>query len=92
MQEVDWYRCGRRENLERAWTTARIGRFVVNTLIVMVMSLTGTLLVSALAAYVLSRYTFRGNCFIFLLFTAGLMFPMSSAWCRCTSACRMCTC
>lgn len=64
------------ENFERAWTTARIGRFVVNTLLVMSMSLTGTLLISALAAYVLSRYTFRGNRFIFLLFTAGLMFPM----------------
>lgn len=71
-----WPDAWRWENFERAWTTARIGRFVFNTLLVMSMSLTGTLLVSALAAYALTRYTFRGNRFIFLLFTAGLMFPM----------------
>ncbi len=64
------------ENFERAWTTARIGRYVVNTLMVMAMSLTGTLLVSALAAYALTRFTFRLSRFIFLLFTAGLMFPV----------------
>lgn len=71
-----WPDAFRWENFERAWTTARIGRYVLNTLIVMTMSLTGTLLISALAAYALSRYTFRGNRFVFLLFTAGLMFPM----------------
>lgn len=71
-----WPDALRWENFERAWTTARIGRYVVNTLIVMSMSLTGTLLVSALAAYALTRFQFRGNRFIFLLFTAGLMFPM----------------
>lgn len=64
------------ENFERAWTTARIGRYALNTVIVMAMSLTGTLLISALAAYALTRFQFRGNRFIFLLFTAGLMFPM----------------
>ena len=71
-----WPDAFRWENFERAWTTARIGRYAANTLIVMAMSLTGTLLVSALAAYALTRYSFRGNRFIFLLFTAGLMFPM----------------
>lgn len=64
------------ENFERAWTTARIGRYAANTVIVMAMSLTGTLLISALAAYALTRFQFRGNRFIFMLFTAGLMFPM----------------
>lgn len=71
-----WPDALRWENFERAWTTARIGRFVVNTLLVMSMSLTGTLLVSSLAAYALTRFQFRANRFIFLLFTAGLMFPM----------------
>ena len=64
------------ENFERAWTTARIGRYALNTVIVMSMSLTGTLFISALAAYALTRFQFVGNRFIFLLFTAGLMFPM----------------
>jgi N-acetylglucosamine transport system permease protein len=63
-------------NFERAWTSANIGQYVGNTLIVLSMSLTGTLLVSAMAAYVLSRFEFPGNRFLFLGFTAGLMFPM----------------
>ena len=68
--ELQW------DNFVRAWTTANIGRYVGNTLLVMSMSLTGTLIISAMAAYVLSRFEFRGNRALFLLFTAGLMFPM----------------
>lgn len=71
-----WPDALRWENFSRAWTSANIGRYVINTLVVMSMSLTGTLLVSALAAYALTRFSFWGNRFIFLLFTAGLMFPM----------------
>ncbi len=64
------------ENFERAWTTANIGTYFVNTLIVMAMSLTGTLLVSAMAAYAIARFEFRGNRAIYLMFLAGLMFPV----------------
>lgn len=68
--ELQW------ENFERAWTSANIGTYFVNTIIVMAMSLTGTLLVSAMAAYVISRFEFPGNRAIYLLFMAGLMFPV----------------
>lgn len=71
-----WPDALRWENFSRAWTNANIGRYVINTFTVLAMSLVGTLLVSSLAAYALSRYRFPGNRFIFLLFTAGLMFPM----------------
>ncbi len=64
------------ENFERAWTTANIGTYFLNTIIVMAMSLTGTLLVSAMAAYVIARFEFRGNRAIYLMFLAGLMFPV----------------
>lgn len=64
------------ENFSRAWNSAHIGDYALNTVIVLSMSLTGTLLLSAMAAYALSRFDFRGNRFIFLLFTAGLMFPV----------------
>ena len=64
------------ENFSRAWNSANIGRYALNTVIVMAMSLTGTLLVSALAAYALTRFKFPGNRIIYLLFIAGLMFPM----------------
>src|SRR5690606_22895946 len=64
------------ENFSNAWNEARIGRYVLNSVIVISMSLTGTLLVSAMAAYVISRFQFPGNRFIFYLFMAGLMFPV----------------
>ena len=68
--ELQW------ENFERAWNTANIGTYFFNTIFVMAMSLTGTLLVSAMAAYVIARFDFPGNRFLYLMFTAGLMFPV----------------
>lgn len=68
--ELQW------DNFVRAWTSANIDTYVFNTLIVMSMSLTGTIIFSAMAAYVLARFNFPGSQFLYLLFTAGLMFPM----------------
>src|SRR5215216_3125872 len=64
------------DNFSRAWTQAHIGRFFVNTAIVLAGSLTGTLLVSSMAAYVLARFTFPGRQVLFYGFIAGLMFPV----------------
>lgn len=64
------------DNFTRAWTEARIGRFFINTAIVLAGSLSGTLLVSAMAAYVLARFVFPGRQVIFYGFMAGLMFPV----------------
>jgi len=64
------------DNFSRAWTKAHIGRYFLNTLIVLSMSLTGTLLVSSMAAYVLSRFEFFGRRVLFFLFLAGMMFPV----------------
>ena len=44
--------------------------------IVLAGSLTGTLLVSSMAAYVLARFDFPGRQIIFYVFIAGLMFPV----------------
>lgn len=64
------------DNFTRAWTEARIGRFFINTAIVLAGSLTGTLLVSSMASYVLARFVFPGRQAIFYGFMAGLMFPV----------------
>ena len=63
-------------NLERAWSNARIGTYFKNTIIVVTGSVLLTLLVSSMAAYVLARFKFPGSRFIFYLFMAGLMFPV----------------
>lgn len=64
------------DNFARAWTEARLGRYFFNTIIVVAGGVLGTLLVSSMAAYSLSRFTFRGNKTIYYLFVAGLMFPV----------------
>lgn len=64
------------DNFVRAWTTARIGEYFINTMIVVVPSLFLTLLLSSMAAYVLARFEFRGRALISYMFLVGLIFPL----------------
>lgn len=63
-------------NFSRAWNQASIGRYFGNSIVVVAGSVTLTLLLSSMAAYVLARYPFRGNRVLFYIFLAGLMFPV----------------
>ncbi|HEV2781672.1 MAG TPA: carbohydrate ABC transporter permease [Actinophytocola sp.] len=64
------------DNFARAWGAASIGQFFVNTVIVVSGALALTMLLSTMVAYVVARYEFPGNRFIYYLFAAGLMFPV----------------
>jgi N-acetylglucosamine transport system permease protein len=64
------------ENFNRAWTVANIGQYFVNSVIVVVISVPLTMLLGAMAAYVLSRYTFPGNRVVYYAFIGGLIFPV----------------
>jgi N-acetylglucosamine transport system permease protein len=64
------------DNFARAWTKAHIGRYFGNSLTVVVPSLILTLLTSAMAAYVLARFTFPGSRAVLYLFIGGMMFPV----------------
>lgn len=60
------------QNFADAWQKAKMGSYMLNSLIVTVIAL-GLLLVIALpAAYVLSRYKFKGSVFWNMMFMAGL--------------------
>lgn len=63
-------------NFARAWTHGHIGQYFINSLIVMSVSLTLTMVLGATAAYALARYQFPGNRFIYYLFVGGMMFPV----------------
>ncbi|MEO3802852.1 carbohydrate ABC transporter permease [Nonomuraea sp. B1E8] len=63
------------DNFARAWEQARIGQYMLNSLVVVSFSTFGTMLVGSMAAYVLARYPFRGNRAIYMLFVSGLAFP-----------------
>lgn len=62
-------------NYREAWTTAKIGTFFLNSLLVTVVSVGATVIVSAMAAYVLARVKFRGNSALTTFFLLGLMIP-----------------
>jgi N-acetylglucosamine transport system permease protein len=64
------------ENWSRAWTKAHVGRYFVNSVIVVGFSTFGTMLLGSMAAYVLARYRFWGNRAIYYLFVSGLAFPV----------------
>ncbi|MFI1016375.1 carbohydrate ABC transporter permease [Streptomyces sp. NPDC020965] len=67
------------ENWSRAWTEAKMSEYFFNTILVVGGSLIGTLLLGSMAAYVLSRFEFPGNRFIYYLFVGGMSFPVMLA-------------
>jgi len=64
------------DNWSRAWTEANMSDYFLNTIIVVGCSLLGTMLLGSMAAYVLARFEFPGNRFIYFLFIGGMSFPI----------------
>ncbi|MGY3717652.1 carbohydrate ABC transporter permease [Sutcliffiella cohnii] len=67
------------DNYVTAWVTADFGRYFLNSIFVTSTSVILVLIVASMAAYVLARFRFRGNLFLYFLFIAGLMFPLRLA-------------
>jgi len=63
------------ENFSSAWEKG-VGDYLVNSLIVVTGGVILTMLIGSMTAYVLARYEFRGNRFIYYLFASGMMFPV----------------
>ncbi|AXE37272.1 carbohydrate ABC transporter permease [Acidipropionibacterium virtanenii] len=63
-------------NFKNAWTTAQIGDFFLNTIVVVFSALIIVMVLGAMSAYVLARYRFHGNKLIYTLFLAGNTFPI----------------
>ena len=63
------------ENYISAWYTARIGTYFINSIIVVAVSITITLILCATTAYVLARFKFFGNNFLKTLYMSGLYVP-----------------
>jgi len=66
-------------NFANAWFTLNLGRNLINSLIITVGAVIVTILVSAMAAYPLSRYDLKWGPWMLLLFLAGIMLPIRLA-------------
>ncbi|MBC2876662.1 MULTISPECIES: carbohydrate ABC transporter permease [Streptomyces] len=60
----------------RAWSQAHMSEYFLNSIVVVAGSLCGTMLLGAMAAYVLARFDFPGNRFVYYLFVGGMSFPV----------------
>lgn len=64
------------DNYVSAWTTANIGSYFFNTVLVVGFSLFLVMLLGSMCAYYLARYEFKGSKVIYYLMLAGLTFPI----------------
>ncbi|MFD2083499.1 N-acetylglucosamine transport system permease protein [Actinopolymorpha cephalotaxi] len=64
------------QNYANAWTTSGVGRYFLNTVIVVGSALVIVMLLGAMCSYVLARFKFPGNRVVYYLMLAGLTFPV----------------
>jgi ABC-type glycerol-3-phosphate transport system permease component len=67
------------DNFVRAWSKAQFNRYLLNSVLYAVSSTTISVMVSALAGYVLARYKFPGSRFLQLLILAMLFLPTATS-------------
>ncbi len=63
------------DNFVTAWQQADMGRAFLNSFIILVCVLTGSIMISSMLAYVLNRFKFPGNGLIRNLFTIATLIP-----------------
>lgn len=66
-------------NYRAILTSSLFWRFVGNSALIAVVATTLAVAFGAMAAFALSRYSFRGREAVYLLFTVGLLFPLGVA-------------
>ncbi len=59
-----------------AWKEANMSRYFINSILQAGTTVILLAIMASMAAYVLSRFDFRGNKFLLLFFTVGMMVPM----------------
>ncbi|KAA2252125.1 carbohydrate ABC transporter permease [Solihabitans fulvus] len=62
-------------NFAKAWTSADLPHYYLNTLLITIPALLITLLFSSLVAFCVSRFNFKFNLALLMLFTAGNLLP-----------------
>lgn len=63
------------ENYTNAWTQAELPQYFFNTVIVVLPAMLTVLLLASFLGYALSRFSFRFNVALLMLFTAGNLLP-----------------
>lgn len=64
------------ENYKVAWESANMSRYMINSLVLSIVSVSLILFIGSMLSFVLSRMNFRFNKFLSLFFLIGMMIPM----------------
>ena len=67
------------QNFANAWTRGHFSEYFLNSVVVTTLTIALTLLFASMAAYALSRFSFKGAKPLFFYFLAGLMIPLQLA-------------
>lgn len=67
------------DNYRVVWIDKGFGRYFANSLIVTFIAMAFVLLFGSMAAYGVSRYRYRLNTLIYMLFLSGIMLPLKAA-------------
>ncbi|MEM7344409.1 MAG: carbohydrate ABC transporter permease [Chloroflexota bacterium] len=62
-------------NFPTAWTQGGVSRYLLNSFIITIPALVGTIFLSSLSAFALARYKFPGNRVLYFMYVAGTMLP-----------------
>ena len=63
------------ENYTGVFQTTPMGKFLLNSLMITIPTVIGSLSISVLAAFALAKYRFKGNILLFAMFIAGNFIP-----------------
>jgi multiple sugar transport system permease protein len=63
------------DNFAEAWKQGDLGKYFINTIIIAVPAVLMTLWISSMLGFVFSRFSFRANILLLMMFTAGNLLP-----------------
>ncbi len=67
------------KNFRIVWVDKGFDRYFLNSFIVTAVSMAFVILFGSMGAYGVSRYKFRGNILVYMLFLSGIMLPLKAA-------------
>ena len=67
------------KNFKTVWVDKGFSQFFINSIVVTVVAMAFVILFGSMAAYGISRYTYKGNTLVYMLFLSGIMLPLKAA-------------
>jgi len=72
---ISWPSALNLDNFVNAWNQGNFPQFYLNTVIITIPSVIITLIISSMVAYAVSRFSWRFNLLVLMIFTAGNLLP-----------------